>query len=76
MSERVVKVVVLRRQSIPAADASQEPQLFEVRDVGEIPDERRLERRDLKRQLLVRERFQQILRPPSRALESDDELRR
>jgi hypothetical protein len=76
MSERVVKVVVLRRQRVPPADASQEPQLLEVTDVREIPDQRRLERRDLARQLLVRERFQQILRPPSRALESDDELRR
>jgi len=76
MSERVVKVVVLRRQRVTPADPSQEPQLLEVTDVGEIPDERRLERRDLARQLLVRERLQQILRPPSRALESDDELRR
>jgi hypothetical protein len=76
MSERVVKVVVFRRQSVPPADASQEPQLLEVTDVGQVPDERRLERRDLARQLLVRERLQQILRPPSRPLEGDDELRR
>lgn len=34
--------------------------------VGEIPDERRLERRDLARQLLIRERCQQILGPSSR----------
>jgi hypothetical protein len=44
--------------------------------MGEIPDERRLQRRDLTRQLLVRERLQQILRPPSRVLESYNELRR
>src|SRR6266542_7173185 len=50
---------------------SQEPQLLEVADVGEIPDERRLERRDLARQLLIRERFQQVLRPPSRTTSSD-----
>jgi hypothetical protein len=76
MSERVVKVVVRRRHCSPSAEPSQEPELLEVADVGELPDERRLERRDLARQLLIRERFQQILRPPSRALESYDELRR
>jgi hypothetical protein len=76
MSERVIEVVVRRRHCAPSADASQEPELLEVADVGELPDERRLERRDLARQLLIRERFQQILRPPSRALESYDELRR
>jgi hypothetical protein len=76
MSERVVKIVVLRRKGASSADASQEPELLEVSDMGEIPDERRLQRRDLTRQLLVRERLQQILRPPSRVLESYNELRR
>jgi hypothetical protein len=46
-----------------------------VTDVCEIPDERRLERRDLARQLLIRDLFQQSVRPLSRALESQDELR-
>ena len=40
MGERVVEVVVLRRHRGLAADASQEPQLLEVTDMGEIPDER------------------------------------
>jgi hypothetical protein len=76
MSERVVEVVVLRRHCAPPADASQEPEFLEVADVGEIPDERRLERRDLARQLLIRERFQHVLRPPSRVLEAYGEVRR
>jgi hypothetical protein len=38
--ERVVEVVVLRRHGVPAPDASQEPELLEVSDVGEVPDER------------------------------------
>jgi hypothetical protein len=55
--------------------SSQEPELLEVTDVGEIPDERRLEWRDLARELLVRERLQQSFGPPSRVLESEDKLR-
>jgi hypothetical protein len=47
-----------------------------VADVSQIPDERRLEWRDLNRQLLIGERLQQILRPLPRVLESYDELRR
>ena len=66
--ERVVQIVMPRR--------AQQPELLEVTDVGEIPDERRLKRRELLRQLLVRERFEQVLRPPSRAPESGNELRR
>jgi len=46
-----------------------------VTDMGEIPDERRLQRRQLARQLLVRERLQQSFRPLSRVLESKSELR-
>jgi hypothetical protein len=74
--ERVIEVVVLRREYAQSADASQEPELLEVADVSQIPDERRLQWRDLKRQLFVRERLQQILRPLSRVLEGYDELRR
>jgi hypothetical protein len=47
-----------------------------VADVSQIPDERRLQWRDLKRQLFVRERLQQILRSLPRVLEGYDELRR
>jgi hypothetical protein len=43
--------------------------------MGEIPDERRLQGRDLARQLLVRERLQQRYRPPARVLESIGKLR-
>jgi hypothetical protein len=74
--ERVIKVVEVRRECAQSADASQEPELLEVADVSQIPDERRLQWRDLKRQLFVRERLQQILRPLSRVLEGYDELRR
>ena len=74
--ERVIKVVEFRRECAQSADASQEPELLEVADVSEIPDERRLQWRDLKRQLFVRERLQQILRPLPRVLEGYDELRR
>jgi hypothetical protein len=47
-----------------------------VTNVREIPDERRLERRDLPRELLVRERLQQRVRPPSRMLERSREVSR
>ncbi len=76
MGERVVELVVLRRHCIPSADTPQEPELFEVTDVGQIPDERRLKPGDLLGQLLVGQRLQQILGPPSRALERYDEIRR
>ena len=71
MSERVVEVVVLRRHRAPPTDASQEPQLLEVADMGEIPDERRLQRRDLHRELVVGERLQERQRAVARVLESD-----
>ena len=41
-----------RRGAAAAVAASEQPELLEVPDVSEIPDERRLERRDLARQLL------------------------
>jgi len=75
VGERVVEVVVVRRHCVPTAHPSQEPELLEVADVGEIPDERRLERRDLSRELLIGKRLQQSFRPPSRMLERYDELR-
>jgi hypothetical protein len=76
VSERVVELVVLGRDRIPSACPAQEPELLEVTDVREIPDERRLERRDLPRELLVRERVQQRVRPPSRMLERSREVSR
>ena len=65
--ERVVAVVVVARQ---------EPELLEVPDVGEIPDERRLQLRDLRCQLLVRERLEQRYGARPRVLERRYELRR
>jgi hypothetical protein len=48
LRERVVQIVE------PAAVAvSEQPELLEVPDVTQIPDERRLERRDLVGQLFV-----------------------
>ena len=47
--------------------APQQPELLEVADVGEIPDERRLERRVLRRQLLVGDAGEQALGSLARA---------
>ncbi|HEX6490035.1 MAG TPA: hypothetical protein VF002_01525 [Gaiellaceae bacterium] len=44
--------------------------------MGQVPDERRLEGRDLAHELLVRERLEQSVRPPSRVLEGEGQLRR
>src|SRR6185295_873179 len=76
VTERVIEVVVLRRQCASSADASQEPQLLEVADVSEIPDERRLQWRDLRRELVVGERLQERQRAVARVLESDRGLKR
>ena len=69
--EGVVQVVVTGQRQV-AADGSQQPQLLEPADVGQIPDERRLERRVLRRQLLVRQSLEQ----PLGARAGADELRR
>jgi hypothetical protein len=49
--ERVVEVIQRRSQRREPRAPAQEPQLFEVPDVNEIPGERRLQRRVLARQL-------------------------
>ena len=69
--ERVVQIVELA-----AVAVSEQPELLEVPDVSEIPDEWRLERRDLARQLLVREGLQQGFGSPARVLEDRCELSR
>ena len=74
MCERVVQIVELARGT--ALAAPEQPELLEVADVSEIPDERRLERRDLARQLLVVERLQQRLSSLARVLENSRELSR
>ena len=71
--ERVVQIV---EHAAVAFAASEQPELLEVPDVSEIPDERRLERRDLARQLLVGERLEQALGSPARVLEDRCELSR
>ena len=57
--ERVVELVValLVRRAPP--HAAQQPELLEPADVGEVPDERRLQRRDLLHELLVGHRREQ-----------------
>src|SRR5689334_10345119 len=69
--ERVVQIV---ERATVAFAASKQPELLEVPDMSEIPDERRLERRDLAGQLLVRERIEQGPSSPARVLEDRCEL--
>ena len=76
MRERVVQIVELGRGRGAAVAVPEQPELLEVADVGEIPDERRLQRRDLARQLLVVERLEQGLGSLARVLENGRELSR
>ena len=69
--KRVVEVVRRRRGSLAS---SQQPELLEVADVREVPHERRLQRRELPRELFIRERFEQCLGSPARMLEPEREL--
>jgi hypothetical protein len=71
--ERVVQIV---ESAAVAFAASEQPELLEVPNVSEIPDERRLEPRDLARQLLVGERLEQAFGSPARVLEDRCELSR
>ena len=59
VAERVVELLSLGEQRREAADPLADPGVLEVTDVREIPDERRLERRPLARQLLVGERLEE-----------------
>jgi len=70
MFERVVDVVARRMDRLGAGQPPQEPKLFEVPDVGEVPDERGHERRVLCAKLVVGERLEQ----PERALARGVEL--
>jgi hypothetical protein len=76
MSEGVVEAIAVRRSAVLSSDAPQQPQLLEVADMREIPDERRLQRRDLRRELVVGERLQQSQRAVARVPESNRKLRR
>jgi hypothetical protein len=71
--ERVIEIVELAASAVAVAE---QPELLEVADVRQIPDERRLERRDLARQLLVVERLEQGLGSRARVLENRLELSR
>ena len=74
--ERVVQVVEPRRGGPAAVAVPEQPELLEVADVREVPDERRLQRRDLARQLLVVQRLEQGLGSLARVLEDGLELSR
>ena len=75
MRECVVEIVGVGQDGGFAALPHQ-PELLEMRNVREVPHERRLDRRDLARELVVREPLEQLLRPPPRALERYGGLRR
>jgi hypothetical protein len=59
MSERVLELIGLRPDWFSSADAPQQPELLEVSDVREVPDERGLQWGDGLRQLRVGERREQ-----------------
>ena len=59
VGECVVDVVVLGVQRRIAADVPHQPKFLEVPDVRKVPDERRLQRRHLPRQLLLGQPFEQ-----------------
>jgi len=59
VGEGVVDVVVLGVQRWIAADVPHQPELLEVPDVRKVPDERRLQRRHLPRQLFLGQPFEQ-----------------
>jgi hypothetical protein len=59
VAKRVVELFTLGEQRREPADPLADPGVLEVPDVGEVPDERGLERRPLPRQLLVGERLEQ-----------------
>ena len=66
--ERVVCVVHLGEDRLCAPEPPGDPELLEVPDVREVPDERRHEGRDLPGELLVGERREQRSRPGPRGL--------
>ena len=71
----VVELVELRQHRGASPGAPQQPELLVVRDMGEVPDERRLQRRDRLRQLRVSERREQRFGARTRARERGKELR-
>ena len=62
VGERVVDVVQPLVGCLAARDLADEPQLLVVRDVGDVPYERRLQRRELTHQLVIVERSEQRIR--------------
>jgi hypothetical protein len=76
VGEGVIEVVALRHKWLSSAGSPQQPELLEVPDMSEIPDEGRLERRDLASQLLVVEWLEQGLGSLARMLERRRELSR
>jgi hypothetical protein len=74
--ERVVEIVEVWRKRRTPRGTAQQPKLLEVADVRQIPHERRLQRRELPRELLVVERLKQGLGSSSRMRESRRRLSR
>lgn len=63
MLERVVDVVAGREDRIAAREPPEQPELLEMADVGEVPDERRLQRGMLADEIVVGEQLEQPQRP-------------
>ena len=66
--ERLVDVSVDVAGGGCAAEVLQDPELLEVRDVGEAPHERRRERGDLRGELVVGDRLEHRVGPGAGAL--------
>ncbi len=66
--KRLVDVAVHVRDRGSVADVAECPELLEVRDVRQAPHEGRRERRDLRCELVVRDRLEDLVSAGSRAL--------
>jgi hypothetical protein len=72
--DRVVETAELSAKRFPAADPANEPELLEVGDVPEVPDERAEDRRVDAVQLLVVEWLYQLKRAPARLCQALGDL--
>ena len=74
LAERVVDLVVRVGNRRLAVQVPEDPDLLELRDVREIPDERRLQRRDALDERLVGEGLQELVGAGAGALEHGSDL--
>jgi hypothetical protein len=74
MPERVVHVVEALERRLIVGEVSDEPELLQPADAGEVPDERRHDRRDLRDQLFVVDRFNKSQRRLARTRQRRDKL--